>query len=160
MTKLYGQLIGAPLQNLRTTGMLSPIAPVYGNSRDALLVRDGVTLNGNVIGDTISLATLRATAFIDPVFSIIAWEALGAGVTLSIGDAAHPGGLLSAYSVAGASNTGMVAFGFPAAQIAAPLWQRLGYASNPGGVIELLASFGGANPANVNLSWEIWGRNT
>ena len=44
--------------------------------------------------------------------------------------------------------------------IGQPLWQHLGYAADPGGNIELLGTFAGANPANgKTLAWQIVGRN-
>ena len=158
MAKFYGQLAGVPIQTLLSGVALASGARLAGSSADQVLWRDVVMTAGNVVGDVVSLGMFRASAFIDTVNSQVAYGAFGAGCTLSIGDASFPAGLRAALPIAAAGSTSMFA-GPPAAQLVAPLWQRLGYASSPGGSIELLAAFGGANPANAPLAWQLFGRN-
>ena len=155
--KLYGSLVGTPLQNMAASGV-GIVSNRYKDGMDEVLWRDLVTTAGNVIGDAISLGVFRSSAYIDQGNSFIWPGAAGAGATLQIGDAAHPVAL----------GTGSIAAGtaipfiptFLQTFIAQPLWQRLGYPTDPFGTIELLGTFAGANPANVNIAWQVFGRNT
>jgi hypothetical protein len=159
MAKYYGSLVGTPVQGLQTSGV-GFVSDRYKDGKDQILVRDVYTMAGNVATDTISLALLKSTAYIDQGNSFMWWGALGAGVTLSVGDATHPTALANAVAAA-TLGSGPLSPAFIGAWMAYPLWQRLGYAGDPGGNIELLATIGGAAPANgMTLAWQIFGRNT
>ena len=156
--KLYGQLVGGPVQALNS-GLIGIVPPHCKDSVDLILTRDYATTNGNVIGDQISLGSFKSTAFValDQNSGVLS-DALGAGVTGNIGDATHPSALVSGVNLATAAWRG-VSGNLTAAQIAAPLWRRLGWSADPGGLIELLLTFAGANPANGSVAWQLCGRN-
>ena len=155
--KLYGQLVGAQVQALNS-GLIGIVPPHCKDSFDLILARDFVVLNGALIGDVVSLGAFRSTAFLDTLNSYLLNDALGAGVICNVGDAVHPAGLASALNLAAAGWQGVG--GISAALVAATLWQQVGYATDPGGQIELLATFAGANPAaGGGLAWQLFGRN-
>ena len=158
--KLLGSLVGAPVAGLGNAGF-GAISNLFRNSRDQVLWRDSLTLQGALIGDQISLGLLRSTAFIDQGNTII-WPAnFGAGCTLQVGDLTHPAAL-GTVNIAVATPTARTPLmpGWVPAWMGMPLWQRLGWASDPGGTIELLGTFAGGNPASLPMAWQICGRNT
>jgi hypothetical protein len=158
MAKIFGSVVGAPLQNLAATGF-GAISNRFKDGTDNVLVRDFVVFQGNVVGDQVSFGSLKSSAYIDHGNSYLWWTALGAGVTLSIGDVNHPNALANAYAVAAVGTQDFEVLWVPS-WIGTPLWQHLGYAADPGGNIELLGTLGGANPANTqSLAWQIVGRN-
>jgi hypothetical protein len=159
MTKLYGVMAGVPMQTLQSGAALASAPPICGGSADQVLWRDMAITAGNVIGDVVSLGVFRPTAFIDAANSVIAYDVLGAGCTISIGDVNYPTGLRSPFAVSTAGAT--LSMNTPAGGLViAPLWQRLGYPANPGVPIELLATFGGAAPVNgAHIGWVWYGRN-
>lgn len=159
MAKLFGNLVGAPV-NLLNTGLIGIVPPHLKDSRDVVVLRDYAVLNGNVIGDTISLGSIRSTALIDMNRSSILNDNLGAGVTFNIGDATYPSGLVAGLVGSTAGWKNLYAGVLVAASVTWPLWQRLGYAADPQRPIELLATIAGANPGNgVGVGWHILGRN-
>jgi hypothetical protein len=155
MANLLGSLVGTPIAS---GAGFAAVPNRFANGSDDLLIRDTVLTAGNVIGDTVTLGTFKSTAFIDPA-SAIYFDAFGAGATLNIGDVNHVNGLTAAVSIAAAGSASLNG-AFSAAKMGYPLWQRLGYASDPGGLITLIATFAGANPANANLAWKIVGKNS
>ena len=155
MAKLYGTLIGTAVQAVAAGGAVVPNR--YKDGMDEVLWRDLVTLNGNIVGDQISLGLYRSTAYFDQGNSFIWFGAAGAGCTLQVGDATHPSALGTA-NIAAVGVTGLIPT-FLAAFMGQALWQRLGWASDPGGTIELLGTLAGAAPANVQISWQAFGRN-
>lgn len=157
MAKIFGTLVGAPVSSLAATGF-GAVSDRYKDGRDQVLWRDSVTLAGNVIGDQISLGLFRSTAYLDQGDSLLWFGACGASCVLNIGDATHATALASGLAVAAAGTSPLQAAWQPL-WIGMSLWQRLGWASDPGGTIELLATFAGANPANVSLAWQVSGRN-
>jgi hypothetical protein len=157
MAKLIGSLVGAPVQNLQASGY-GLVPNLFKDGSDQILVRDVVQFNNNVIGDVISLGVFKSTAYLDYAGSNVFFDAVGAGVTLNIGDAAHASALNSAMSLAAQGQLPLAKA--KAVQMGFPLWQRLNWASDPGGTIELLATIGGAAPTNgMNFAWQIVGRN-
>jgi hypothetical protein len=158
MAKLYGTLVGTPLQNLAATGF-GGVSNRYKDGMDQVLVRDYLNLGGAQVGDTISLAQLKSTALIDQGNSFIWFGGAGASVTLNIGDVNHPATFANALSLAAAGVSPIQALWQPF-WMGYPLWQRLGYAADPGGVIELLGTIGGAAPLGAPVAWQIFGRNT
>jgi hypothetical protein len=158
MVKLVGAMLGTAVQTLKSGAAVTSAPRLCKDAADVVLARDYVTLAGNIVGDQVSLGSYRSTTFIDTLRSYLWWDALGVGVTLNIGDLAHPTGVRTALAVAAAGNSPLFAAP-PAAQIMAPLWQRLGWGADPGGMIEILAIFAGAAPANLNMAWQLFGRN-
>lgn len=152
MTKLLGALVGSQISNNNL------VSTRFSQGTDNILVRDRVLTAGNLIGDTVSLALLKSTAFISPS-SKLWWQAFGAGCTLSIGDVNHTATLTSALDVS-AAGAGDLMVLFNASKMGKQLWDLLGYSTDPGGTLELLATFAGANPANVSMAWAISGQNS
>ncbi|HUO22698.1 MAG TPA: hypothetical protein VMU59_09310 [Caulobacteraceae bacterium] len=157
MSKHYGALVGAVKQLIP----FRPVDAAFENTKDEVLVRDVVTLAAAPAADTIQLGLFGWESIIDPVSSDVLYDNLGAGTTLSVGDATYPTALLNAQgtSAAGTSKIGQInakTLWF------APLWQALGYASlaaaqKVGTNCELLATIGGA-AATGNLAWSIKGQ--
>lgn len=157
VAKLYGNLAGQPVHALMS-GLIGIVPSVCKDSTDLVLARDYVTLNNNVIGDQVSLGAFKSTAFIDFGSSWLLCDALGAGCTVNVGDATYPSGLIvmnvqswgwKPLQSLDAGNPGGVGWA---------LWQRLGYPADPNRLIELLAVFAGANPANGGLGWDFRGQ--
>ena len=155
--KIYGSLVGAAMQTLQASGF-GGVSNRWKDGHDEVLWRDVATTNANVIGDQISLGTFKSSAYIDQGNSYLWWDAFGAGVTLNLGDLAHPSALGAAVNVAAIGSHDFEVAWLPS-WMGQPLWQHLGYAADPGGNIELLATFAGANPASAkNLAWQVMGR--
>ena len=155
MAKFYGSLVGAAIQK----GGFAGVSNFSKDGSDHVLIRDTVALSpANVVGDQVSLAVLRSSAFIDP--SAVLWnDALGAGVTLNIGDVNYPAGLMNGAPVS-AAGSGTLWRNFTPSRMAQPLWQALGYGVNPGGFLELLATITGAAPSAAgSLAWKLIGMN-
>lgn len=132
----------------------------FAGSGDATIIRDfaGMT-NANVINDTFQLGSFKSTAMLSPLDCWLWWDAFGAGVTLNVGDVNHASGLASGLSIAAAGN-GTAWKTFVAGSLGMPLWQALGYSSDPGGTLTLFATIAGANVANTaNLAWQFKGVN-
>ena len=158
MAKLYGSIVGAPLQNLAATGF-GAVSNRYKDGHDQVMVRDVATFQGNVIGDQISFGSFKSSAYIDHGNSYLWWDAGIGAVTLNIGDVNHPAALAAALALTG-STTADFEVAWAPLWIGQPLWQHLGYAADPGVPIELLGTIAGAAPANgKTLAWQIVGRN-
>jgi hypothetical protein len=156
MAKLLGQLVGQPVQNLQASGY-GLVAGRYKDGHDTVLWRDYVVTQGNLIGDQISFGTFKSNAYIDHGNSYLWWTAFGAGCTLNIGDVNHPNTLAAALAIA-AVGTQDFEVSWAPPWIGQPLWQHLGYATDPGGSIEILGTFAGAAPANgASLAWQLLG---
>lgn len=155
MTKLYGSLVGTPVQK----SGFPAVSNFCKDGSDHILMRDTVAFaNTNVIGDSVSLGVFRSAALISPSAKIW-WDAFGAGVTMNIGDVNHANGLAAALDIH-AAGAGDLIQTFTAAKMGQPLWKLLGYASDPGGAIELLGTIAGANVGNAaNFAWQIAGLN-
>jgi hypothetical protein len=155
--KLIGLLAGVQIQALQQ-GRIGIVPELCKDSIDQVLARDYVTFNNNVVGDTVSMGLFKSTTFISAASSYYMKDACGVGCTATFGDATYPAALNATISLV-AAGSGILITPAPAAQIAAPLWQRLGYAADPGRTIELLMTLGGANPANgTSVAWQLFGR--
>lgn len=155
-TTLLGQLVGANVAKSGFAGVLNR----FKDGSDDILIRDYANvLNTNLIGDIIVLGTFKSTAFIDPA-AMLWFDAFGAGVTLNIGDVNHANGLAAALDVSGAGSANLIKT-FTASKMGDPLWKRLGYASDPGGLLTIQAVIAGANVGNnASIAWKIVGKNT
>lgn len=153
---LKGSLVGALVAGLGFAGVNN----FNKDGKDQTLRRDVVQFtNANVIGDQVDLGTYKSTAMFDPLTSWCWFDAFGAGVTLNIGDVNYPSGLAAALAISAAGNAALWK-AFAAAKMSMPLWQALGYASDPGGTIQLLGTIAGANVANTaNFAWQFKGAN-
>ncbi len=138
-----------------TPGAIVP--NLFANGSDNVLRRDYAALTtANNIGDTITLGTFKSNTYLDPA-SVIWFDALGTGCQLNIGDANHTSGLASALAVAAAGNA-HINKSFVPGHMGYPLWQHLGYASDPGGNITLIATIANAAPtSNGNVGWKLVG---
>lgn len=154
MAKVYGVNTGGNLQGQPFQSVPSDLA--YGT--DEVINRDYAALTtSNDIGDTIVLCSVPSNSFLSPGATVY-YDALGTGVELEIGDATYPAGLSAAFSVASAGSAALHQK-FTAGQIAYPLWKKLGYSSDPGGNITLLATIQNANVGSGgNVGWNITGK--
>lgn len=153
--KLIGTLLGQPIAAMGGPGA-GLVSGVYRNSRDHVMCRDIVTLAGNLIGDQIQLGVFRSTAYFDMGNTLVWPGAFGAGAQLQVGDATHPAAL-GTVNIAAPGQKFLMTNWLPA-WIGMRLWQRLGWASDPGGTIELLGTLAGINPASLPLAWQICGQ--
>lgn len=157
MATLYGALVGALIQAGKG---FAGVSNRFKDGSDDILIRDTVALTtANLIGDVIVLGTFKSNAYIDPAATL--WnDALGASVTLNIGDSVHPTGLASALAVTNAGNAA-IHKAFTPVMMGYPLWQKLGYSADPGGFLTLQAVIAGANIATPgSLAWKIVGKNS
>lgn len=154
MTKFVGSLVGALVASTGFPG----VSNFCKDGSDHVLVRDTAALATSNIGDVVSLGFFKSTALIEPTAKI--WfDAFGAGVKLNIGDVSSATALANQIDVSAAGSADLLK-GFTAAKMGQALWQLLGYGSDPGGTLELLATVASANGnANVNLAWQIKGIN-
>lgn len=128
-------------------------------SADVLLVLDRCTWTAAAdIGSTIALADVPSKIYLMPAACPLKYTALGAGVTLSIGDVNYPTGLVNALDVSTAGTADAMSQK-ASTEWAKPLWQLLGYPSDPGGQIRLTAKIGGANAAAGTLGYCLNGTN-
>lgn len=156
MAKFYGSLVGTPKQATppRQT------SHAHENGTDHVIVRDTIELAA-AANDTVQLAVLPWETVIAPS-STFYFDDLGAGCTLSIGDATYPNALCNAQDVATAAGSALVMKSVDIANYFKPLWQQLGYASLTaakavGPFCELLAKVNSAAAAGT-LTWSIHGQ--
>lgn len=155
MTKRYGILVGAVKQ-------LAPMRPVdnaFENNGD-VIVRDVITLAAAPIADTISLGIMGWESVLDPADCDMNWDALGAGVTLSVGDVTFPAALAAA-TAANAAGSLKPLKTITNANFYQPLWSLLGYATLAaaklvGNQCELLATIAGGAATGV-VNWQFKG---
>lgn len=153
MTKILGVNVGTLVAKSGFAG----VNDFNKDSNSRVIVRDyaGMT-SSNVIGDQFSLGFMKSGSYIDPL-SWLWFDAFGTSCTLNIGDATYASGLASAVAIASAGNAALWK-GFTAAKMGMPLWQALGYSTDPKTTIELLGTIAGANVANTaNLGWQLLG---
>lgn len=159
VAKLLGLMIGTPVQKLQQTGV-GFISNDFQGTSDKVMWRDYATTKGNVIGDAISLGLYPPGAYLDVWMAQCQYDNFAAGPTISIGDVNYPAALKAAFALT-PGGQGVRLFDLTQATrvMGMPLWQRLGYAADPRVQIELLATFGGANPPDgKNFAWQIFGR--
>jgi hypothetical protein len=109
--------------------------------------------NPSNIGSVVVMGRLPARAVILPQ-ALLQFGAHGASVTVDVGVAGAPACLASAVSVANAGSSPLLeAMAANAAQ--RMLWQHAGLASDPGGELELIATYAGANVA-VGTGFLAW----
>jgi hypothetical protein len=155
MAKFYGSLVGAVLQNFP----LRPADKAFGNTSDAVMVRDIVTLAAAPIGSLISLGFVGWEATLTK--DCLLWSSgLGAGVLMSVGDVTFASRYGSGFNVATPATIAMIGPALTAVYFQ-PLWQQLGYgnlaaAQLVGPKCELLATLSGA-VATGNLAWQLLG---
>jgi hypothetical protein len=158
MTKLYGSLVGA----IKQISPMQPVDNAYERNNDAILVRDTITLAAAAAATTIqAIVGLGWESVLHPPGCYVANGALGAGVTISLGDVTYPAALAAATAVNAAGTT---LSGLPAVTIGnywQPLWQQLGYASLTaakavGPQAELLFTIAGAAATGI-LTWQLSG---
>ena len=156
MQTFYGSLVGAV--KMLNPSHLVPMA--YEHTSDHILVRDRLLLAGGVAGDQIFLERLGWETVLDPI-STIWFDALGAGVTLSVGDVTFPAGLAPPAAAAAAGNMKVLG-GLFISKYFLPLWQQLGYADlkaakKIGDQCNLIATLAGAAAAG-NVVWQLQGQ--
>lgn len=156
MTKRFGALVGAVKQ-------LSPTRLVdmaWENTTDHVLVKDYITLAAAAIADTVQFGIFGWETILSPG-GIIYFDALGAGVTLSLGDAGHTTALINAKVCTSAGNVNISA-NLTLDLYHAPLWQQLGYATLAAAQAvapncELLLTIG-VGAATGKVAWTVGGQ--
>lgn len=158
MTLRLGSLVGALLAGVPS---VSVPATRY-NGTDHVLIRDTVELAAAPIADTVEMHhALPWETVLSPSGCTIYFDGLGANVTLSIGDAAHPAALAVATAANAAGSFNMMKT-VDIADYYKPLWQQLGYASLAAAkavapACQLLATIAGA-AATGTVTWAMHGQ--
>ncbi len=157
MAKRYGSLVGA----VKQTVPMRPVGEAYENSSDQVMVRDVINLAAVPINDTIQLLVTGWESVVDLFGSQFGNDAMGAGVTMTVGDVTFPAALLTGQALT-AAGSGRLFGGAPPAKHGMPMWQMLGYADlktakKVGQKCELLATIAGG-PATGNLAWLVKGQ--
>ncbi|HEY1448851.1 MAG TPA: hypothetical protein VGF33_09960 [Caulobacteraceae bacterium] len=127
MTLRFGSLAGAPSQ----AGVYTQIDAAYFDSITKTVVRDTITLAAAPAADTILACPaggLGWESILDPDECWAHWSALGAGVTVSLGDATFPTALDNLVAMAAAGKANLLSAVTPP-NYYLPLWQQLGYAT-------------------------------
>lgn len=151
-TKHYGAYVGTPKS---TTNGYAGISNIFGGSKDKILVRDYYLHAATPINDTVQCGIFKSATVLNPN-SLIRWAALGAGSLMSLGDATHATALMNAVDTSAAGSK-LVGDGLTLDLHFQPLWKALGYATDPGGLIELIFTItGGAATGKHN--WQITGQ--
>lgn len=156
MTKRYGSLVGAVIQGFPRQN----VDMALKDTVDKIMVRDTVLLAAAPIADVISLGFFGWESVLDPLYCDLAFDALGAGSTLSIGDVTFPAALAAATATNAAGALKPLKT-ITIANYFQPLWQLLGYASLAaaqaiGTKCELLATIAGG-AATGNVTWQFRG---
>lgn len=156
MAKHYGSNVGAVKQIVP----FRPVDAAYEGSADTTIIRDTCNLAAAPAADTIVLGVMGWETVLDCWGSMFINDAMGAGVTVAVGDVTFPSALLGAHAVNVAGQGGLFASVTPA-KFVMPLWQMLGYADLPtakkvGQQCELLGTIAGG-AATGNLAWMIRG---
>ncbi len=110
---------------------------------------DQKTLAAAAIADRIFLGSVPSVSVIKKDSKIYN-AALGAGVTLSIGDKNDDNALVAGQAVAVAGSFDLVT----TANVGKKAWEMLNYAEDPGDNLELFATIAGGAATGV-LAWEI-----
>lgn len=154
MTILYGTN-GALIQ----TAGAQLVPNRFKDGSETVLLKDTVQFtSANVIGDQVFMGAFKSNTYLDP--AAVCWfDAFGTGVTMNIGDVNHAAGLASALAISSAGSANIWK-GFTAAKMLYPLWQALGYSSDPGGLLTLYGTIAGANvvSATANFAWKMNGQ--
>lgn len=117
---------------------------------------------GGVLTDRVVLGTLPLDAVLLINLSDISHDAMGTGVTLSVGDATYPAALNAAAAAATAGSR-KVGASVNIDKTGAPLWEMLGYASREAAYsanlkgITLYATFPAGAAVAGTVSWTILG---
>lgn len=131
---------------------------VHKSALTLLVIDRAVWAAAADIGSTVDMVDLPSTCIPLPGDCPVIRTALGAGVTMSIGDATYPSGLVNALDVAAAGQADLLA-SKAASTWGDPLWKLLGYPADPAKNIRLRATFAGANAAAGTLAYRISGTN-
>lgn len=160
MTDLYGSARGTAIQ---ATPPRMPDSKLGGAwiKRGAL---DTVELAAAAVGDRVFLGRFPLDAILDAFDSKMGYDALGTGVTLSVGDDSDDDALAAA-AAASSAGTRAIAASVDIANYCKPLWGMLGYASRDLAVAAQSVKDGGCNlwakvkaastTATGTLTWQI-----
>lgn len=156
MTDYVGDKVGAVVNTLQSTPM---VANALKGGQEHVLIRDTFEMpTAFAQNDRLSLGKVRYDAYINPVASVIWFDDMGTSITMDVGSTATEDALVAAQDVATAAGSCLLYKSVDVAKFASPLWEVLGLASNPGGLVELFAKFEGGNPGTGTITWQIIGR--
>lgn len=157
MTKRYGSYVGTP----RNSNPPVLVDLGYEKTTDQVLVRDTIELAAAPIADQVVLGTMGWETIVDCDAGVVAFDALGASTTLSVGDVTYPAALAAA-TATNAAGSYKPCKSVDIANYWKPLWALLGYASLAaakavGDQCQLLATIAGA-AATGTVTWQIKGQ--
>lgn len=161
MSKLYGSLVGTPLSTLTLGPRPVPIKSGLSRATDHVIVRDTILLAAAAVATVISLGFCGWDSIVDPDVSTLHNDALGAGVTLAIGDVSFPAALAAATVCTAAGSFSMMKT-ITIGNYFQPIWQQLGYATRAAAILigpqaEILATIG-VGAATGNVTWQLKGQ--
>lgn len=155
MTMRFGSLVGIAYSGVNATPKQTSSA--HENGTDHILIRDQIELAAAAINDTIWLGKFPSNTVLDPAGCTGWFDDLGTSVTLDVGGANDPDGLTAAQDVATAAGSFNLLKSVDIANYFKPIWAQLGYAADPGGVLDLYATVkGGA--ATGTFAFQIKGQ--
>lgn len=105
---------------------------------------------GDSIGSTIDMVDAPSDCMIGPGMMHAYIPNMGAGVTLNFGDSVYPSGLLAGQAASAVTAVDVFVVGKTNDDIGKPLWQLLGYSSDPKTALRLRATVAGAAIANAS----------
>lgn len=140
-------------RKLLADGLGVQAKPVFYRGRLNHILDSAILANTNEVESKVWLGLVPSSAVINPA-STIYFGAFGTNCTLDIGDAKDPDGLATLIAVASAGNSPILE-AITAQNFAKPLWQLLGYASDPGKMLDLYATLKGASVSTAT-AWLTW----
>lgn len=142
MTMRYGSLVGQAYNPANATP--TPVGFGLERGTDHVLFRDVIELSAAPANDTIFLGKYPSNTILDPDGCVCWHDDLGTGVTMDVGDSSNADGLVDGQDVATAAGSFSLLKTVGIESYFKPLWAQLGYASDPGGLIELYGTILGA----------------
>lgn len=154
MTDRYGTLVGKAYDPAATTVTATNNAHEKGT--DHILIRDRVELSAAPADDRIFLGRFGSRTVLDPDGCIAWFDDLGTGVTIDVGDATNPDGLVDGQDVATAAGSFNLLKTQDVSAYFKPLWEQLGMSEDPDAPIDLYATILGA-AATGTFVWQFKG---
>lgn len=142
MTMRYGLLTGQAYNPANTAK--KPVGFGLERATNDVLFRDVIELAAAPANDTIFLGKYPSNTILDPYSCRVWFDDLGTGITMDVGDSSNPDGLADGVDVATAAGSFNLLVTVGIENYYKPLWAQLGYASDPGGQIELYGTILGA----------------
>jgi hypothetical protein len=146
-------IYGAKGRALREAFPPVPAVPRFYGGGLNHIVDSAAFANTDSIASKCFLGEVPSHAVINPA-STLYFGAFGTSCTLNIGDANDEDGLATVIAVASAGNSPILE-AMSAQNFVKQLWEHLGYAKDPGRMIDLYASVAGA-AVSTSTAWLTW----